>query len=91
MTRTWLIASIGALSLGVAACGDYDEKNAAYDEQNAAYDANAAYDENTSYDAGNQAYNASDGNAAYTPPPDGNVTDNVVGPVPPTDATTNRY
>ena len=91
MTRTFLIASIGALSLGVAACGGYEENKAAYDEQNAAYEANTVYDENTAYDAGNAAYNASDGNAAYAPPPDGNVSDNVVAPVPPTGPTTNGY
>ena len=90
MTRTWLIASIGVLSLGVAACGDNDEKNAASNEQNGFYDVNTSYDENTAFDAGNAAYNASEGNAAYAPPPDGNVSDNVAAP-PPTGATTNGY
>src|SRR5688572_15184934 len=55
MTRRWLIMPIVALSFGTAACGDYDDKNAAYDEKNAAYDAegNAGYDAG---DAGNTAY-----------------------------------
>ena len=90
MTRIWLIASIGMLSFGAAACGDYDEKNAAYNAENAAYDAegNAAYDE-----TGNAAYDAPEGNAAYPPPPaDGNAsTDNLIGDVPPADPTANRY
>ena len=90
MTRIGLIASVGMLSFGVAACGGYDEKNAAYDGNNAAYEAegNAAYDE-----TGNAAYQAPEGNAAYTPPPaDGNVsTDNMIGDVPPADPAVNRY
>ena len=90
MTRNALILSIGLLSFGTAACGDYDEKNAAYDEANAAYgaDANTAYDE-----MGNAAYAPPEGNAAYAPPADANVsTNNVVGEVPPpTPPTTNGY
>ena len=90
MTRIWLIASIGMLSFGVAACGGYDEKNAAYDGNNTAYDeqGNAAYDE-----TGNAANEAPEGNAAYPPPPvDGNVsTNNMIGEVPPADAAVNRY
>lgn len=90
MTRTASILSIGLLSFGAAACGGYDEKNAAYDQTNAAYDAegNAAYDE-----AGNSAYAPPEGNAAYSPPADGNVsTNNMVGEVPPPPPpTTNGY
>jgi hypothetical protein len=89
MTRNALILSIGLLSFGAAACGDYDEKNAAYDENNAAaYDeGNAAYDE-----TGNAAYEAPEGNAAYTPPADANLsTNNMVGEVPPPPPTTNGY
>ena len=82
MTRLWLSAAIGALSFGVAACGDYDEKNVAYDEKdNAAYEA-----------AGNEAYDAPEGNVAYPPPPDDNMsTNNIIDEVPPANATTNRY
>ena len=94
MTRPWLIVSIGALSFAAAACGGYDEKNAAYDEKNAAYDgSNAAYDEtgNATYDgAGNAAYDASGGNAAYAPPADANASTNI-GEPPPADPTTNGY
>ena len=80
MTRTAFILSIGLLSFGAAACGGYDEKNAAYDQNNAAaYDeGNAAYDE-----ADNAAYAPPEGNAGYTPPADGNVRDNnMVGDAP---------
>ena len=83
MARLSLILSIGMLSFGVAACGDYEENKAAYDEGNAAYDAagNAAYDE-----AGNAAYEAPEGNAGYTPPADGNVSGNdMLGTPPPAD------
>ena len=87
MTRHWLIASIGALSFGLAACGDYDEKE--YDVGNAAYEVQG----NAAYDAGaNQAYDAPEGNAAYPPPADGNAIDDtrvVVDPAP--DTSTNRY
>ena len=88
MTRPWLIVAIGGFSIGVAACGDYDGKNAAYNEKNAAYDeGNAAYDA-----AGNETYNVSGGNAAYTPPPDANASyNNLVGVAPPDNAITNRY
>jgi hypothetical protein len=90
MTRNALILSIGLLSFGAVACGDYDEKNAAYDEANAAYDAegNAAYDE-----ADNAAYAPPEGNAGYAPPVDANTsTNNMVGDVPPpTPPTTNGY
>jgi hypothetical protein len=91
MTRTAFILSIGLLSFGAAACGDYDEKNAAYDQNNAAaYDeeGNAAYDE-----TGNAAYAPPEGNAAYVPPADANVsTNNTVGEVPPPPPpTTNGY
>ena len=89
MARIWLIASVGMLSFGVAACGGYDEKNAAYDSNNAAYEeGNAAYDE-----TGNAAYEAPDGNAAYAPPPaDGNASgNNMIGEVPPADPAVNRY
>ena len=87
MARFWLIASIGMLSFGAAACGGYDEKNAAYDANDAAYDeGNAAYG-----DGANEAYSAPDGNAAY-PSPDGNAsTNNVVGEVPPGNSTTPPY
>ena len=85
MTRSWLIVSIGALSFGVAACGDYDEKNAAYDGNNAAYDeTNGAYDAggNGAYDgSGNAAYQAPDANGAY-PAPDVNATTNIGAPPP---------
>ena len=79
MTRTAFILSIGLLSFGAAACGGYDEKNAAYDQNNAAYDeGNTAYDE-----ADNAAYAPPEGNAGYTPPADGNVSDNnMVGDAP---------
>ncbi len=87
MTRLWHIATIGLLSFGAAACGDYDEKNAAYDGNNAAYDA-----DNAAYDAGNAAYDAADNaaydaaNAAYPPPADGNVSGNdMIGAPPPAD------
>jgi hypothetical protein len=93
MTRPWLIVSIGALSFAAAACGGYDEKNAAYDEKNASYESNAAYDEtgNATYDgAGNAAYDASGGNAAYAPPADANASTNI-GEPPPADPTTNGY
>ena len=94
MTRKSLILSISALTLGVAACGGYDEKNAAYDEKNASYDAgNAAYDEtgNAAYDeSGNAAYRAPEGNAAYPPPADANATTNI-GEPPPANPTTNGY
>ena len=90
MTRTWLIVSVGALSFGVAACGDgYDEKNVAYNDTNAAYDeaGNAAYDE-----TGNAAYAPADGNAGYTQPVDNMSTNNVVGETPPpAETTTNKY
>jgi hypothetical protein len=90
MARIWLIASIGVLSFGAAACGDYDEKNAAYDGNNAAYEAgdNAAYDE-----TGNAAYDTSGNNAVYAPPPvDGNAsTDNMIGAPPPADPAVNNY
>jgi hypothetical protein len=88
MTRIWLIASIGVLSLGVAACGGYDENKAAYDSNNAAYDeGNAAYDE-----TGNAAYQAPEGNAAYAPPVDGNVsTNNMIGDTPPANPEVNNY
>ena len=95
MTRTSLIVSIGALTLGLAACGGYDEKNAAYDAGNTAYDENgAAYDSNAAagYDEGsNAAYNAVDVNAAYPPPVDGNESTNGIGAPPPADPTTNGY
>ena len=95
MTPLSRILSIGLLSLGGAACGDYDEKNAAYESNNAAYDAdNAAYDAgNESYDAGNAAYPPTDGNAGYTPPADGNVTGNDMIGTPPADTPppANRY
>ena len=82
MTRISRIVLISAVSFGAAACGDYDEKNATYDEQG-----NAAYDE-----AGNAAYEAPEGNAAYPPPADANMsTNNLVDEVPPADPTMNRY
>jgi hypothetical protein len=85
MTRPGLIVAIGALSFGVAACGDYDQKA---DEEN-----NAAYDEkdNVAYDAGNEGYDTSDDNAAYAPPPDGNLSPNLVDEVPPDNTITHRY
>jgi hypothetical protein len=95
MTRKSLIASIGVLTLGLAACGGYDEKNAAYDAGNTAYDENgAAYDSNAGagYDTGSNAtYNASEGNAAYPPPVDGNESSNAIGAPPPADPTGNGY
>lgn len=89
MKRFRLIATIGTLSLGAVACGDYDEKNAAYDGNNASYEAegNAGYDQE-----GNAAYDSNTGNAASAPPADTNMsTDNVVDPVPPPAPTTNGY
>ena len=89
MTRNALILSIGLLSFGAAACGDYDEKNAAYDQNNA-----AAYDEGNAADdeTGNAAYAPPEGNAAYTPPADANMsTNNMAGEVPPPPPTTNGY
>jgi hypothetical protein len=90
MARISLILSIGALTIGVAACGGYDEKNAAYDGNNTVYDeqGNAAYD-----DTGNAAYDTSGNNAVYAPPPaDGNAsTDNMIGAPPPADPAVNNY
>ena len=88
MTRTAFILSIGLLSFGAAACGGYDEKNAAYDQNNAAYD-----EGNTAYDsADNAAYAPPEGNAGYAPPVDANTsTNNMVGEVPPPPPTTNGY
>ncbi len=95
MTRLSLIVSVGLLSFGAAACGDYEANEAAYNETNAAYGA-----DNAAYDAGNAAYDASDnaaydaGNAAYPPPADGNVSANdMLGTTPPADTppTTNGY
>lgn len=86
MTRLSRILSIGMLSIGAAACGDYEANNAAYDETNAAYGAdNAAYDAGNDYDASdNAAYDA--GNAAYPPPADGNLSSNdMLGTTPPAD------
>jgi hypothetical protein len=95
MTRKSLILSISALTLGVAACGGYDEKNAAYDAGNAAYDENgAAYESNGAADydsSANAAYNAADGNTAYPPPVNGNESTNGIGAPPPADPTTNGY
>ena len=96
MTRKSLIVSIGAVSLGVVACGGYDEKNASYDAANATYEENGAtYDSNgaAGYDAGSNAtYNAAEGNAAYAPPPVlGNESTNGIGAPPPADPTTNGY
>jgi hypothetical protein len=87
MSRTWLILALAGVSLGVSACGDYEEQG--YDENNAAYDeaGNDAYDA-----AENEAYDASGNNAAYTPPPDANLsTNNLVGEAPPDNSTMNRY
>ena len=93
MNRIRLIASIAALSFGAAACDSYGDRNAAYDGENAAYDEkNAAYDEqgNAAYGAENKTYEAPEGNAAYTPPADGNVSTNTGAP-PPADPTRNGY
>lgn len=56
MTRTWLIVAASAASLGLAACGDYDQEGA--------YEAK----DNAAYGAGNEAYEAPADNAAYAPP-----------------------
>ncbi|MGQ0559573.1 MAG: hypothetical protein ACT4OE_08325 [Sphingosinicella sp.] len=74
MNRQWLTLTIGALSLGLGACGGYDETNAAYDANN------TAYDENTAYDAGNETYKAAESNAAYSPPAGDNASVNTVEP-----------
>jgi hypothetical protein len=86
MTRLSRILWISALSLGAAACGDYDDKS--YEANNAAYEEQ----DNAAYDAGegaNQAYDTSTNNAAYAPPADANMS-NVSGEDP-TGNVTNSY
>ena len=86
MTRQAILATLGAVSLGLAACGGYDQEG--YNESNAGYDeqGNAAYGE-----PANQSYDMPENNAAYAPPPAVNESsDNVVDVVPP-DNVTNGY
>ena len=56
MKRTVLIASLGAVSLGLAACGGY-EKEASYEKDNAAYSAE-----------GKEGAYTTEGGAAYAAP-----------------------